>query len=354
MYYPEQRYLMDSTTIRREQSLPQDAIGEVEVIEGSGVNLRDIVARGVIPSSYVFVEAARQLRLKPGESLSDFLQVAVGQSVSAEVLLAEKRGKQVRAPFDGILAAVEDGHLIMQVEPEQIVVEAGVDGTVVELVAGRGAIIETYGGLAQGVWGNGRRTIGALKSEPADGLEMIEGGDLDIGTRGSIVVTKRPLYETGIDHAEYIGLGGIIAPAMDADLIPRALRSKLAIMLTEGFGPLTMSPLMWKLLDAANGRNALLEARQPDRWSAARPEVILNPVRSSNRAVRANPNTTLNVGSVVRLTRPPHAGEVVRVTDLPKMPVLLENGLRVPCAQVEFPNGESRPVPLANIEVYGR
>jgi hypothetical protein len=183
---------------------------------------------------------------------------------------------------------------------------------------------------------------------------MIDGGDLEFGTRGSIVVTRRPLRETGIDHAEYIGLGGIIAPGMDADLIPRALRAKVAILLTEGFGPLTMSPIMWKLLDAANGRSALLEARQPDRWSAARPEVILNPVRSSNRAVRANPNTTVNLGSIVRLTRPPHAGEVARVTDLPKMPVLLENGLRVPCAQVEFPNGERRPVPLANIEVYGR
>jgi hypothetical protein len=354
MYYPEQRYLMDSTTIRREQSLPPDAIGEVDVMEGAGVNLRDVVAKGVIPSRYLFMDAAHLLRLKPRDNLQDFMQVDVGQSVSEEVLLAEKRGRQVRAPVDGIIAAIEDGRILIQVEPEKVTIEAGVDGTVVELVSGRGAIIETFGGLAQGVWGNGRRVIGALKTEPAEGLEMIEGGDLDIGTRGSIVITRRPLYETGIEHGEYIGLGGIIAPSMDADLIPRTLRSKLAILLTEGFGPLTMSPLMWKLLDAANGRSALLEARQPDRWSAARPEVILNPVRSSNRAVRANPNTTLNVGSVVRLTRPPHAGEVARVTDLPKMPVLLENGLRVPCAQVEFPNGERRPVPLANIEVYGR
>jgi hypothetical protein len=354
MYYPEQRYLMDSTTIRREQSLPPDAIGEVETLQGAGVNLRDVVARGVIPSRYVFIEAARLLRLKPKENLKAFMQIEAGQSVSKEVLLAEKGSRQVRAPFDGIVAAIDGDHIIFQVEPQPVTVEAGVDGTVVELVAGRGAIIETYGGLAQGVWGNGGRVIGALKSEPADGLEMIEGSELEMGTRGSIVVTRRPLRETGIEHAEYISLGGIIAPGMDADLIPRALRSKLAIMLTEGFGPLTMSSLMWKLLDAANGRNALLEARLPNRWSAARPEIILNPVRSSNRAVRANPNVVLNVGSVVRLTRPPHAGEVGRVRDLPKMPVLLENGLRVPCAQVEFQSGDTRPVPLANIEVYGR
>jgi hypothetical protein len=56
----------------------------------------------------------------------------------------------------------------------------------------------------------------------------------------------------------------------------------------------------------------------------------------------------------VRATCPPHAGLTGKIVDLPKTPTLLDNGLRVPCAQVEFVAGETAFVPLANLEYYGK
>ena len=106
-------------------------------------------------------------------------------------------------------------------------------------------------------------------------------------------------------------------------------------------------------LDLSDG--AALDAFLPDRWTARRPEVIINPsARATNRPPRPNVNVVLNSGTTVRLTRPPNQGQVGKIINLPKTPFLLENGLRVPCAQVELITGEKVTVPLANLEVFGR
>jgi len=56
----------------------------------------------------------------------------------------------------------------------------------------------------------------------------------------------------------------------------------------------------------------------------------------------------------VRMIREPYMGQTGIILDLPKAPVLLDNGLRVPCAQVELVAGDKLFVPLANLEVLGR
>jgi hypothetical protein len=356
-YYPDQRHLLEMTTIRRERLLPEDAIGRVEAREGTTVNLRDTVARGVVSSRYIILEAAEFLRLKNPDDLLDQLVVEVGDPVDIKTPLAgsAKRGKRLLSPVKGIVAEVDNGRIILQVAPEEVQLEAGVDGQVVAVTPGRGVTIETVGAIAQGVWGNNRRVIGALRVEPEDGLESIYGDELDLQYRGAIVVTKRPLRETGLLILESQSLGGIIAPSMDADLLPQALAAAGAIMLTEGFGPIRMSATVFNLLNNFNGRQATLDATLPDRWSAKRPEIILNPsARAQQRPPRPNIDLTLNPGSTVRLTRPPNAGQVGRIVNLPKTPYLLENGLRVLCAQVELVTGGVVMVPLANLEVFGR
>ena len=356
-YYPDQRHVLELTTIQREQNLPEDAIGSVEVRQGASVNLRDIVARGIMPSRYVIVEAAKALRLKKTSDLGEYLRVSLGDGVNPKTVLAEmpKQRRRVLAPSEGVVADINDGLIILQIEPEAVELEAGLDGQVVRIQPGQGVVIETYGSVVQGSWGNNRRVIGTLRTEPPAGLESLYGEDLDIQFRGTIVVTKRPLRQTGLDVMEDQNLGGIIAPSMDADLIEGALAVKGAIMLTEGFGSLRMSGLVYNMLNTFNGRQATLEAVQPNRWQTRRPEIIVNPSgRGASRAVRPNVNQALTVGTSVRLTRIPHAGDVGTVVSLPKMPILLENGIKVLCAEIESVTGEKITVPLANLEVFGR
>ncbi|MCA0455033.1 MAG: hypothetical protein LCI00_13755 [Chloroflexi bacterium] len=356
-YYPDQRYALEMTTIQREQTLPEDAIGSVEVRQGASVNLRDIVARGILPSRYIMVDAAGQMRLKKSEDLGDILKVSVGDLVTAKEVLAEapKGRRRVVAPVDGIVADINNGQIILQIEPETVELEAGLDGQVIRIQQGQGVVIETYGSVVQGAWGNSRRVIGTLKTEPNSGLESLYGEDLDIQFRGAIVITRRPLRQTGLDVMEDQNLGGIIAPSIEADLIDSVLAVKGAVMLTEGFGSLRMSGLVYNMLNNFNGRQATLEAVQPNRWQTRRPEVIINPSgRGQARAIRPNLNQTLTVGTNVRMTRIPHAGDIGTVVNLPKTPILLENGLKVLCAEVESVTGEKLTVPLANLEVFGR
>jgi hypothetical protein len=256
---------------------------------------------------------------------------------------------------DGLVSYIGEGRIVIQESPEDIELEAGLDGVVVESRLGRGVVIETFGTVVQGVWGNGRRALGPLRMEPDEGLESILGEEIDIQYRGAIVVTRRRLRETGLITLDAQNLAGVIAPSMDADLIPAALDAHAPVLLTEGFGPVRMSAVVFNMLNSFEGRQAALDAVQPSRWETRRPEVILNPTaRAQTRPPRPNVNLALGPGVTVRLTRPPNAGATGKVTHLPKSPILLENGLRVPCALVETVAGERLTVPLANIEVLGR
>lgn len=359
MYYPEQRHILAWTTIRRERMLPDNAIGVVEARNGQHVNLRDIVARGTVPAKFHFIEAAKLLKVKP-DALEEITLVDVGQEVEAGQVLAAKnpmRGRRALSPVTGIVMHNKNGRIIVQETPELIELEAGLVGQVVATRPGQGIVIEAFGGLIQGVWGNNRRFIGPLQIEPADGLEAIyeDSNSIERQFTGAIVVTKRALKESSLFALEGQNIGGVIAPSMDASLYEHAKRLDTAILLTEGFGDIRMSSYLSTLLEGFVGRQTTLDAFTPDRWNPRRPEVFINlPPRSGERPPDPNTAMTLRTGMRVRLTREPHIGSIAEIRHLYKGPITLENGLRVNGAEVELVTGEVLSVPLANLEVFGR
>src|SRR5574338_1649088 len=130
-YYPDQRHLLEATTIRRERMLPEDAVGRVEVREGIGVNLRDVVARGRLPSRFVLVEGAAYFRLKNPNDLNDLMLAQVGDVVDVKAPLAGKsgqRGSRLLSPVKGIVTYIGDGLIVIQSSPEEVDLEAGLDG----------------------------------------------------------------------------------------------------------------------------------------------------------------------------------------------------------------------------------
>jgi hypothetical protein len=227
---------------------------------------------------------------------------------------------------------------------------------VVDVFPNRGAVIEAYGALVQGVWGNGRRVIGALRREPEDGLDSIFNESLDQRYSGTIVLTRRSLKEISLSVIENQNVGGVIAPSMDPALIEQARNMSAAIILTEGFGDLPMSSRLYGMLEEFFERQATIDAATPDRWEDVhRPEVFINlPARSGDRPPPPRVGRPFRVGDQVRLTRAPRAGSIGEITNLPKVPQLLDNGLRVPCAQIALVTGESVLVPLANLEILGK
>lgn len=358
MVFAAQRHVIDVSLIRRDFLLPEGAIGSVEAQMRQRVDLRDVVARGTVPARHVMVDVVRFFRLRRPQQASGLILVEVGDKVEKGQALAGKdaaRGKRLFSPVTGVVAYSGEGRLVLQETPDMIDLQAGVQGEVVAVQAGRGVTIEAVGALVQGVWGNNRRVIGTLRVEPADGLEAIFGDQLNMAYRGALVVTRRSVKATGLMIAGEQGLAGIIAPSMDADLRDLALQAEVGLLLTEGFGDIRMGSTVAALLESLNGRQATLDATLPDRLDTRRPEVIVNiAVRADARPTAPDEAQTLRRGLAVRLTNAPYAGFAGQIIDLPKTPTLLDNGLRVLCAKVQLFTGEQVSVPVANLEYFGK
>jgi hypothetical protein len=114
-----------------------------------------------------------------------------------------------------------------------------------------------------------------------------------------------------------------------------------------------MSQIAVSVLESYVERQATLNARRPNRWLPDRPEVIIPTVAEGNPLAPAL-NEPLRVGAEVRITRKPYLGMVARVKSLPRMPQMIDNGLRLPVAEVTLPSGRAVTVPLVNLELFGR
>jgi hypothetical protein len=357
-YYPDQRHVLQLTTIRRERVFPEGAIGRLEAHEGERLDLRDIVARGTLPASYRLLEAQSFFKLNKPEKLDPLWRVEVGEEVEDGTILAGKvngRGRKLLSPVQGVVAYIGEGRIIIQESPEEVFLEAGLVGTVVSVREERGVVIEAAGAVLQGVWGNGRRQLGLLRSEPNTGFENLSATQLDIEYRGTIMLTKRPLMPQSFRAVEALGLIGLVAPSMSPTLVSLAQASPAAVLLTEGFGDTKMSGFIYNFLETFNTRQVTLDAVTPDLMETRRPEIIVNvPTRPNERPASPENDLALEPGVNVRLTRGNNAGAVGQVTELPKAPVLLENGLRVMCSTVNLITGENVTVPLANLEVFGQ
>lgn len=358
LHYPEQRFIARLAVVRRTVSLPENIIGRVEVAEGKAVDLRDVIARGVPPAPLVVVDAAAFFRLRKPEQLEPLMLVEVGEMVEEITPIAGKareRGKRLYAPVRGRIAAVDRGRILIEQIPQVITVEAGVRGRVVEVQPGRGAVIESQGTQIQGVWGNGQRGVAVLRAEPEIGIEAaIRAGELDVKYLGAILYTRRTVTAHTLRNLEESGIAGLIAPSIDYSLRELAQAVSRPVIIIEQFGDAGLSRTVLTILSEMEGQQALIDAYLPVGWEARRPEVFINQPRGNDAPARPNTMLALRTGMSVRVTREPYTGQTGQVVNLPKQPVLLDNGLRVPCAQVQLLSGDTVYIPLANLEVIGK
>ena len=362
IYFPEHRHLLNVSLIERERALPEDVDGKTERPKNARVSVKDVVARGTRPSPYIVIDAVRELNLRRVSQLDRKLVVEVGETVQKGQLLAGKlgrrgrprKGKGVVSPGAGDVISISNGLIIIQETVESIAVESGLNGTIIDVRDRRSVTIETYAAVLQGVWGNGVRGLGVLRSEPNNGLESIYGDAVDNQYRGAIVFTRRSLKAVTFDVIDSQGFAGVIAPSMDVELIEAAKNTRAAILLTEGFGSARMNPSYVQFLTDLDGKQVMLDALTPSPEALNPPEAIITvPLTGSERPVSLNTNIPLRVGMTVSVVRGDGSTVTGRVNDLPNTPVLLDNGLMVAGARITLASGETLNVPLANVEVYG-
>jgi hypothetical protein len=240
----------------------------------------------------------------------------------------------------------------MEVSETKMELRAGIGGTVIEVIPNRGAVIQTAGALAQGVWGNGRIDSGLLVNLAEKPDDVLTAGRIDVSMRGFVILAGMLKDAEVLKAAADLPVRGLILSSIYPSLIPQAREMRYPIIVTDGFGPLPMNSVTYKLLSTNAKREVTVNAEAYDRYSGARPEVIISLPTS---AVPPAPHEveTFAPGLQVRMRRPPALGMIGSIVAVKPGLTTLLSGLRAPAAEVKLENGETVVAPLVNLEVVG-
>jgi hypothetical protein len=355
IYYPTLTRVIPLTTIRRERVLPVD--GNVLVRAGAHVEPMSLIARAEVPGRYSILNVAQALRVSP-ESADTYIRLRPGQAVQAGKMVAGRKlllglvPRVVRAPRDGVVAAVGGGRVLLETAGEPVEVRAYVPGTVVTVIPQRGVTVETVGALIQGVWGLGGQAFGVLKVLVDRADQPLLAKAIDVTCHGALLVGGSTIDRDALQQALELQVRGIVIGSLDPTLLGVARNMPFPIVMTEGLGQVSMARPIFRLLRTNDGREAAINGVTQPRWGEIRPEIII-PLPTRSAPTPPPPNSPLQPAVRVRVTRGPARSRVGTVRSLPKQPIALKIEARVWGATVAFDDGGEQFVPLHNLELLG-
>jgi hypothetical protein len=347
--YPPQTIAAPLTVVRRERMLP--APGEILVSAGERVEPLQVVARTQVTTGFRIVNIARQLRVHPA-SVPKYLKVEVGEEIQKNHVLAALRGvgaRSCRSPIAGTVTGSGRGMVLIEPPPRGVELLAGMPGVVERVTEDWGVVIRNTGALIQGIWGNKKEGIGILRLLAHDRDSPIDSEDIDPSCRGMVIVGGSRLERESLEQAVELQIRGVISGSIAPDALQLANDVPFPVITTEGIGDIPMCSRIHHLLTSNEGREAVLDSHFRYKWGVVRPEIII-PLPAEPDSP-PNPDTTLEIGDLVRVVRSPHQGTVGTVKEL--VPgVETPAGHRLPGARITPQDVEGDIlVPVINLEI---
>ena len=260
---------------------------------------------------------------------------------------------------------------------------AGVRGRVVETTHRGGVVIETRAAIIQGTIGAGNQVAGILTFwNSSFGFQPSSTGPANTSVGVTpvfpistpiILVIPGPLNFAMLHQAMNMGVAGIVASSissrdlegflginlialinsMDIELANEPL-PPLTVLLTEGLGTVAMPPRTINLLTRYQGSMALLSGMTFIRQSIY-PELIISlPLQEIQQYWQpVQPDTTLSVGSRVRISSGSYEGAIGQIIYLYNYMQTFASGVRARAARVRLADGTTIIVPLFLIERIG-
>ena len=360
------------TEVRKERRLPLN--GEVLVKAGDRVKAEDVVARTELPGNVQTINVANKLSILP-EDIERHMLAKVGQWVDEGQFMAESKSffglfkSHCKMPVPGTIESVSDitGQVIVREKAIPVEVNAYVDGEVVEVYENEGVLVRTDATYVQGIFGIGGEAIGRLEivGERADQVlepSLIKPEHQDRILLGGSLVTIEALRRAAEVGARGVIVGGIgdadLRTILGYDLGVAITGSEdigLSVVVTEGFGEMTMAERTFALLASRSGLKASLSGATQIRAGVIRPEVVIpldqDAPLAADRKPAGKPSTGLVVGSPVRIIREPYFGQIGKVTELPPELQKLETEAMVRVLGVAFDDGSTAIIPRANVEL---
>jgi hypothetical protein len=352
MYYPIETRIAPMTTIRRERLLP--VRGQVLVQPGDLVGPQDVVARCEVPGEIRMLDVSRCLKTRR-DRVGKLVRVAEGDMVQAGDLLAAPWGllgrfRKCRSPLSGQVVAIRNGIILIQETPQTVDLLAHVKGLVANVMPDLGVVVSASGAWLQGIWGSGGESEGIIKLLVDSPQKPLRARSIDVSCHGTLIVGGRILDEKIFEPAIEAKVRGIIAGSANASLRPQMEALPFPIVLTEGFGTISMAEPIFSLLQDNMGREAILSANIQTRYGVKRPDIFI-PLRAEEVASSETDDPApLTEGARVRVVCDPYMGQIGVVTQLPIPPQMVESGIRLPVAEVNLADGGPVVVPIANLE----
>ena len=356
------------TTIRNERRLPIE--GEVTVQMGDKIEADDVVAKAALPGNVQLVNIANLLSI-PTEDIRDYMLKSEGEPIEKDGIIGETKGlfglfkSQARSPVDGTIESISDvtGQVIIREAPIPVNVVGHISGSIVEVISNEGAVVETYGTYIQGIFGVGGETVGTLEVVVDSPDAPLTKDLIQPAHRDKILCGGAAVGNDAIQEAIRGGVKGIIVGGIhDSDLrallgydlgvaITGSEELGLTLVVTEGFGEISMAVRTFDLLKTHEGMTASINGATQIRAGVVRPEIII-PVAGQEATVGAEvTGDALDIGTPIRIIREPYFGELGRVSALPVELQKLETEAMVRVLEVELETGNKVVLPRANVEI---
>jgi len=357
-----------SMTVDKIRRLP--IFGDVFVKEGDVVDYELIVARTEISGDPDIVKMAILLGVEP-EDLSRYMVKKLGDQVEEGELLASYTAlfglikKRVESPKSGTIESISDitGQVIIRGSPIPVYIDAYIPGKVVEVLPREGAVIETNAAFIQGIFGIGGEIHGEIRmavDRPDKVLseDLITPEDKGAVLIGGSMVTMGALKKSVEIGVSCIVVGGIRhddLTSFTGDEIGVAITGHeevgITLIVTEGFGRMTMSERTFDLLRSFKGYNASANGATQIRAGVLRPEIIIPHEEIMVKGSGEELAVGMVPGTPLRIIRQPYFGAIGNVVNLPVELQQVDSESYVRVLDVELDGGTVVTVPRANVEI---
>ena len=350
-FYLPQAVISPLTIVQKERRLP--GRGDILVREGDRVEPVQVVGRAMVPGDFRIVNLSQALGV-PRRAVRRYLKVKPGQEVRKGDVLAARGGlarRVCRAPIEGTVTGIGGGRLIIESPPQVVEVRANYPGVVKRVLREEGVIIQIAGALIQGAWGNQQEGFGVLRLLTDAREKPLRVRMIDASCRGTIIIAGTLTDEDVLNQAIEMQVRGMIVGSLAPELWEKAVQAPFPIVATEGLGSIPMSPRAFQLLSTYNGREAVVDGHFAGGRSILRPEIIVPLPAEPGTGPLELPSAPLKIGDMVRVVRPPYAGQMGTVMAFVHTGRLTA-GSHLPVVKVKVPDEESPlTVPVFNLEV---